>query len=416
MSREASETIPGAGARSKDAARARRRGPSLLPVLAFVSVWLGGSWIVVGAWLSPVVPGGGWFVLAGLILGAVAVAMLIQGFRKAWYPPAAARVLMFRPFWYAMLFLPLLSAATLGGGLMGLPFGASGAFGRGALGVTGAVLGVAAVAGFLGSRRLVVKRFDVRMARLPPAFDGLRVVQVSDLHVGPHTPKAFLRRVVERVRAEAPDLLAITGDQVDDFSHDVEGFNAAFGDLMAPLGSFAVAGNHDVYAGWPEVHRGLERAGFIVLVNDAVCVEREGQRLWIAGTGDPAAKHWPGAVDSAAPDIGRTLAKVPEGEPVICLAHNPALWPGLAENGVDLTLSGHTHYGQFAIPARNWSMASPFLEHAMGHYRRGGSLLYINPGTNYWGIPFRIGAHPEVTVLTLRKAGDGAAGLEESTD
>jgi len=409
VNREASETIP--GARESDTSR-RRRAPSLLAVLAFVSVWLGGSWLVVGAWLSPVVPGGAWIIPLGLVFGAIAVALLIQGFRKAWYPTATARVLMFRPFWYGMLFLPLMAGATLAGALAGFPFGASGATGRWGLGLSAGALGVATVAGFLGSRQLVVKRFDVRLPRLPPAFEGLRVVQVSDLHVGPHTPGAFLRRVAEKVRAENPDLIAITGDQVDDFSRDVERFNEAFGELMAPLGAYAVAGNHDVYAGWPEVHRGLSEAGFIVLVNDAVSVERDGQRLWIAGTGDPAAKHWPGAEASAAPDIGRTLANVPEGEPVICLAHNPALWPGLVENGVDLTLSGHTHYGQFSIPGRNWSMATPFLEHAMGHYRRGGSLLYINPGTNYWGIPFRIGAHPEITVLDLRISEGGEASIQ----
>ena len=89
------------------------------------------------------------------------------------------------------------------------------------------------------------------------------------------------------------------------------------------------------------------------------------------------------------------------------LAHNPALWPALAERGVELTLSGHTHYGQIAIPWLGWSLASPFLEHAMGEHRQDGSYLYINPGTNYWGIPFRIGTPPEVTVLTLRAAPAG---------
>jgi len=86
------------------------------------------------------------------------------------------------------------------------------------------------------------------------------------------------------------------------------------------------------------------------------------------------------------------------------LAHNPALWPAIARRGASLTLSGHTHHGQFSIPRLGWSLASPFLEHAMGVHRLGGSLLYIHPGTNYWGIPFRIGALPEVTVLTLRQA------------
>ena len=88
----------------------------------------------------------------------------------------------------------------------------------------------------------------------------------------------------------------------------------------------------------------------------------------------------------------------------IVLAHNPALWPSLAERGVHLTLSGHTHYGQLSIPRIGWSLASLFLEHAMDWHARGGSLLYINPGTNYWGLPLRLGALPEVTIITLARA------------
>lgn len=83
------------------------------------------------------------------------------------------------------------------------------------------------------------------------------------------------------------------------------------------------------------------------------------------------------------------------------LAHNPVLWPELAERGAALTLSGHTHYGQLAIPGLGWSLASPFLEHAMGVHRRGGATLYIHPGTNFWGIPFRLGTPPQVAVITL---------------
>jgi uncharacterized protein len=102
--------------------------------------------------------------------------------------------------------------------------------------------------------------------------------------------------------------------------------------------------------------------------------------------------------------VARTLGVVPGDAFTLALAHNPVLWPALAERGVDLTLSGHTHYGQLAVPGRNWSLASPFLEHAMGFHRKGGSALYINPGTNFWGLPFRIGALPEVTLVTLRRA------------
>ncbi|MGD2136435.1 MAG: metallophosphoesterase, partial [Gemmatimonadales bacterium] len=206
----------------------------------------------------------------------------------------------------------------------------------------------------------------------------------------------------------APDIVVHTGDQVDDFKPDVQHFVAAFRDVTAPLGVFAVAGNHDVIAGWDGVRSGMEEAGITVLVNEAVPVERGGKRIWVAGTGDPAAKGWGRASDAnAAPDIERTLDRVPRGEATIALAHNPALWPDLVQHGVELTLSGHTHYGQLAIPEWGWNIASMFLDLSMGIHRQGGSLLYINPGTNYWGVPLRIGTPPEVTLLTLRPTGRG---------
>ena len=99
---------------------------------------------------------------------------------------------------------------------------------------------------------------------------------------------------------------------------------------------------------------------------------------------------------------------------MIAFAHNPALWPLLAKRGVALTLSGHTHWGQFALPKIGWSLASPFLEHAMGAHREQDSLLYISPGTGYWGIPFRIGASPEITLVTLHAAAMAAARVHPS--
>jgi predicted MPP superfamily phosphohydrolase len=250
----------------------------------------------------------------------------------------------------------------------------------------------------------------VRLPRLPAAFDGLRIVQVSDLHVGPHTSRRHLARAAAAVRHARPDILVHTGDQVDDFARDVEHFVAAFGDMKAPLGVFAVAGNHDVIAGWDGVRQGLADAGITVLVNEAVHIERSGERIWLAGTGDPAGHSWHrGGGASAAPDIERTLERIPPGEPTVALAHNPALWPDLARRGVDLTLSGHTHYGQLAIPEWGWNIASTFLDLSMGIHRQGESLLYISPGTNYWGVPFRIGTPPEVTVLTLKQAAPGTS-------
>jgi predicted MPP superfamily phosphohydrolase len=238
---------------------------------------------------------------------------------------------------------------------------------------------------------------------LPQEFDGLAIAQVSDLHVGPHTSRRFLQRVVRTIRDLSPDVIAVTGDLVDDRPEDVAAYASALGALDAPLGVFMIPGNHDVYAGWDMVERRLRtEVPARLLLNEAHIIRRGDASLVLAGTGDPAGGRR--GQSRVAPDVDRTLAGAPNGATVVALAHNPALWPALAKRGVALTLSGHTHWGQLALPSFGWSLASPFLEHAMGAYRNQDSLLYVSPGTGYWGIPFRLGAFPEVTLVRLRRA------------
>jgi len=384
--------------------------PSIRSVIAVLLAWTGTWWLALGLLLHPVLPGGWLSIAAAALLTLAPVPMLVRGFAGGAYPSARTRIWIYRPFWYVQLFVPLLAVAGLAGALAGLPFGVAGPSGRWAMATVAAGLLVLAVWGYAGTRRLVVRRLDVPVPGLPPGLEGMRVAQLSDLHVGPHTPPGFLARVAEAVREARPDLIVFTGDQVDDFARDVEPFAAAFGALTAPLGVFAIPGNHDVYAGWTEVRRGMEAMGTTALVNRAVPLRRGGDRFWVAGTGDPAGHAMArGGGAEAAPDVERTLAGIPPGEFTLALAHNPALWPALAARGVELTLSGHTHYGQVAIPSLGWNLASLFLEHSAGSYREGRATLYINPGTNYWGIPFRLGTPPEVTVVTLRW-GEGAGG------
>ena len=383
----------------------REEGLPIGRALAFMLAWMALWWTIVATLAAPVVPGG-WPALGGLALvAALPLFALARGFGGRVYPSARTRIWVMRPFWYVQLTLPLVAIAGAIGLLLGLPFGAGALAGRVAMALVASILGLLVLAGYAGARHLVVRRLDVLVDGLPAGLEGTRIAQISDLHVGPHTSARFLERVAEAVRAAHPDLVAITGDQVDDFAEDVAHFTHAVRSIAAPLGVFAIPGNHDVYAGWAAVRRGMEAAGIHVLVNDAVALEHNGTRFWVAGTGDPSALHFSrGGGAAAAPDVERTLASVPGDAFTLVLAHNPALWPAIARRGASLTLSGHTHHGQFSIPRLGWSLASPFLEHAMGVHRLGGSLLYIHPGTNYWGIPFRIGALPEVTVLTLRQA------------
>ena len=343
--------------------------------------------------------------------------------RRGWqrYPSAAFRLFVVRPILYLQLLLPLVAGSGLIGLIAGVPFHSALNTGRLTAGLVLAAMVLLFIIGYVGSSRLVVQRVDAAIPDLPDTWNGLRIVQLSDLHVGPHTPRRYLDRVADVVGALKPDLIAITGDMVDDRAEDVEHFAAGFARLTAPLGVFLIPGNHDIYAGWPDVVQRLRAAlpEAVLLVNDARILTRSGASLAIVGTGDPAGRYGRSgaATNGVAPDIDRALGRVPPQTPVIALAHNPALWPELAAHGVALTLSGHTHWGQFALPKLGWSLAGVFLPHSMGAYADvpgaaraeesvgvavgSGALLYISPGTGYWGLPFRIGANPEVTLVTV---------------
>jgi len=370
--------------------------------LAVLTLWLLACWSVVGALLAPALPGG-WAAIAALaVLTTVPLPIMLRGRRAGLVPRTAARVWLLRPFVYAQLLLPLLTAAGMLGALGGAPFGRAGDAGRATMAVVTALFALLALLGYLGSRRLVRTDVVVSWPDLPAPLDGLRIVQISDTHVGPQTPRRYLARIA-RLAAEArADLAVVTGDLVDDHAPDVTHYDAGLGRIAAPLGVYAVAGNHDVYAGWPAVRERLRALPLTVLVNEWRWIEHRGTRFVLLGTGDPAGGR--GGTDAGGPDLDAAFAGLPADAFVIALAHNPALWPALAKRGVRLTLSGHTHWGQLAIPGLGWSLASPFNAHAMGGYVEGESVLYVHPGSNYWGIPFRLGTPPEVAVIELRRA------------
>jgi len=385
----------------------RRRASAAVIGVRLVA-YLVAAWGTLAALVAGLFPGALAATIGLAVYMTLPLLVLIRWRGWPFYPGRWFRLLVVRPFWYTQLLLPLVSAAGLAGLLLGAPFGHGLTAGRT---LAAAVLAVAVtllLLGYLGARGLTVRRVETEVPGLGREFDGLRIVQLSDLHVGPHTSRRFLERVVETTRSLHPDLIAVTGDLIDDRAEDVAAYARSLGGLDAPLGVYMIPGNHDVYAGWDAVESALRAAKLgTVLVNDVRLITRGESTIALLGTGDPAG----GArgTTRAAPDVERALAKVSEGAVVIAFAHNPALWPSLAKRGVALTLSGHTHWGQFAIPKLGWSLASPFLEHAMGAHQSKDALLYISPGTGYWGIPFRLGASPEVTLVTLKRGETAAA-------
>jgi uncharacterized protein len=155
-------------------------------------------------------------------------------------------------------------------------------------------------------------------------------------------------------------------------------------------------GNHDYFTDAEHLVRELERNGLSVLRNRGVVVERDGARLYVAGVDDT----W-----TSRNDLTRALAARPEGVPTVLLAHDPDLFPLAHARGVELTLSGHTHGGQLAIPGlRRLSLARVITRWTMGLYRLGDSWLYVNLGAGTTGPPVRWGAPSELVVLTLRRA------------
>jgi predicted MPP superfamily phosphohydrolase len=239
-----------------------------------------------------------------------------------------------------------------------------------------------------------VRRRTVRIANLPPALDGYRIGQLSDVHCGPHTPAERVAEWVQRLNALDLDLIAVTGDLITSGSSYVSAVSQALGELHARDGVFVCMGNHDYFTDGEHFVRELCRAGLTVLRNRGVIIERDGARLYVAGVDDTwTSRH----------DVPRALAERPADVPSILLAHDPNLFAEASALNVDLTLSGHTHGGQLAIPGfRGLSLARFITQFTAGLYRQGRSWLYVNRGAGTTGPPVRIGAPAELAVLTLR--------------
>lgn len=265
-----------------------------------------------------------------------------------------------------------------------------------ALGIAALLLGAVGVWQATGLPE--IRAVEIRSSRLPKEWDGLRVVQLTDLHASRLFQAPWMRAVVERVNATNPDLVLITGDIVDGTvaarTNDVAPLMA----LKAKYGVFAALGNHEYYSDfgrWPNALTGL---GLKLLVNQHAVIWKQGVPLVLAGVSDKVATNF-GAVP---PDTQSALAGKPPGAYTILMAHRPGDAEANAKLGVDLQVSGHTHGGQ--ILGLHWLVQLANNGFVSGLYKIGESGLYVSNGAGLWaGFPLRLGCPAEISLITLRR-------------
>jgi predicted MPP superfamily phosphohydrolase len=258
-----------------------------------------------------------------------------------------------------------------------------------------------------GTRAVTVERLQITSRRIPEAFDGLRIAQLSDFHFDPYFNAPVIREAIRVANELKPEIVALTGDYVTKrFVHSGE-FDRASASAALPLttlladlhptwASFGVLGNHDYFTDPDLVASALETSGINVLRNAAQPLERQGSRLWIAGIDD---------VLGDAQDLRKALSHIPAEDVTILLAHEPDFADEVCREAVDLQLSGHSHGGQIRFPV----LGAPYLpplarKYPWGLRRIGRLCLYTNRGVGTIRIHARLNAAPEVTLITLKRS------------
>ena len=241
-----------------------------------------------------------------------------------------------------------------------------------------------------------VRRVDITLNRLPPEWDGLKLVQLTDLHASRLFEAPWMRAVVSKTNALNPDLIVITGDLVDGTTANRARDVAPLKDLKARLGVFVVTGNHEYYSNYRDWMAAFDRLGLSVLKNSHVVLSPKGSPLVLAGVTDRVAAGF----GLPAPDVETALSGTPDDAPVILLAHQPKGAARYADAGVDLQLSGHTHGGQ--VLGIHWLTQLANEGYVSGRYRVGDMELYVSNGTGLWnGFPLRLGKPSEITEIVL---------------
>ena len=303
----------------------------------------------------------------------------------------------------ALLWLLFLLPTGLLGTVGGSPETAFGVFRFASVAVVG-VVALLLLWGFTGGQAATeLTRIPVQVPGLAPELAGLRIVQISDLHIGNHLEGEKLSRWVEQVNATDADLIVVTGDIFDFDPAFVEDGARRLGALKARHGVYAILGNHDIYTGAERVSEALRRlAPGVRLLRDEIVKLPVAAPLYLAGSEDPG-RDWT-ARSVRLPALESLAAARPEDGPTLLLVHRPELFDQAAELGFPLVLAGHTHGGQMALPTPGgrYNLARVVSPLTRGLYRQGGSTLYVNRGLGVGGPAVRINCSREIATIELR--------------
>ncbi len=240
-----------------------------------------------------------------------------------------------------------------------------------------------------------VNKIQITLRGLPKIFNGFKIVQISDLHIGQLMTRSKLEEIVQQVNSLKPDLIAITGDLVDGSIRLLSNEVTPIKNLKAKKGIFFVTGNHEYYSGVENWISEIEKFGIKVLNNENIKINDGNDSFYIAGVNDHEAKRFG---EKHAADFNKTLSGLDKNRKVILLAHQPIAVREAAEYGVDLVLSGHTHGGQIWPFNYLVYFQQPYIK---GFYTYKKTKLFVNQGTGCWGPPMRLGTKNEITEVIL---------------
>ena len=267
--------------------------------------------------------------------------------------------------------------------------------------------------------KIKVREVVITSQNLPSEFDGIRIAHITDLHLGNLTPRdKYLKRIINSLNTQHPDLLLFTGDMMNLTATEAEGLDSLFAAVDAPLGRYAVMGNHDYgdYSRWPSdsakqaniqsTYRAYQTLGFQLLNDSALHIHHGEDSIGIIGCENWGAPPFPryGNLEDATTNYQPAAFN-------ILLTHDATHWVEQVSidaryDYIDLTLSGHTHATQFGIYINEdikWSPSQYIYTHWDGHYQHKEQHLFISRGLGYVGIPFRLGMLPEISIITLIK-------------